>query len=183
MRLNRIALILVVLTLVVAPLAAVAGEGCSKKAAAEVAKCGKGCCGNKGEAAVAHCDKCAEAAELATNAEAGCAKSASKLIEMAKDSGCPEGAALAVKAEKGDEEALAELATMCGGSKQEQGHHAEAAMLASNAKNGCAKSSAKLVELAKSNGCPRSAALAAKAEKGDEEARAELIAMYAGGDE
>jgi hypothetical protein len=173
MRRNKIAFVMVVLMLVAAPLAAVAGEGCSKTAG------NKGCCAKKAGDATAHCDKCAAAAELAAKAEGGCSKSAEKLIQMAKDSGCPEGASLAAKAERGDKDALAQLTAMCAGSHAGNGHHAEAAMLAANAKAGCVKSTTKLVELAKSNGCPRSAELAAKAEKGDEQARAELIAMYA----
>jgi hypothetical protein len=146
-------------------------EGCGQHAGHDHAEhASKECC--KG----AHCDKCAKHAAVAASAKGGCEKSAAKLIAMAKDSGCEKSAALAAKADQGDEEALAQLATMCAG---KSGHHgAESAMLASNAKGGCTKSAAKLIAMAKKSGCEKSAALAAKAEKGDKDAEAELIAMF-----
>ena len=50
--------------------------------------------------------------------------------------------------------------------------------LAENAKSGCVQSTAKLVEMAKNSGCPKSWDLADRTEAGDEEAKAQLIAMY-----
>ena len=127
MKLNKAILILTVLALVLAP-AALAGEGCAKKAqaaakhdCAKAAKDGKDCCAKK-----EGCDKKIPAASLAKKdkkdqptqaqlaawAENGCDKSAAKLIAMAKDSGCEKTAALAANAEKGCDKSKAKLIAM-----------------------------------------------------------------------
>ncbi len=51
-------------------------------------------------------------------------------------------------------------------------------MLAAHAKNGCSKSTAQLVAMVKDSGCPMGAKLVARVEAGDEDAKAELIAMF-----
>jgi len=177
---------------------------CDEHAEAAAADETKSCCAKKAQQAEAemkdcckeaggreNCEKCNEYAAVAASAKSGCSKSAAKLIALAKESDCPEGAALAAKAEQGDKEALAALISGCNGSAKAhhavaQGHHAveghhtaETAMLAAHARNGCSKSAAQLVALAKESGCPKGEALAAKVEAGDEEAKAELIAMFA----
>ena len=178
MQVKKIVLMAVTAALVLAPAAAVAGEGCCKKGkAAEAAAVADGA------VAEAHCESCAKTAALAARAHEGCSKSAADLIATAKKSDCPQGAALAAKAEAGDEAALEQLVTMCSPGAAGHGHGAEAAKLASNAKTGCAKSKAKLVAMAKESGCEHSASLAAKAEAGDEAATAAIIAMYSATEE
>jgi hypothetical protein len=186
-----------VLGLMISPLAL---ADCEKHAEAAAGDTGKACCAKKAQQADAemkdcckqaggreNCEEC-EYAAVAASAKSGCSKSAAKLIAMAKESGCPEGAALAAKAEQGDEEALSALIAGCSGSKQTQhavtaSHHtAETAMLAEHASNGCSKSTAQLVTMVKESGCPKGAALVAKVEAGDEDAKAELIAMFAAED-
>ena len=162
--------------------AAEGSKACCAKNAQQAGADLKDCCKQAGGRE--NCEKCNEYAAVAASAKSGCSKSAAKLIAMAKKSGCPDGAALAAKAEQGDKEALAALMSGCG-SKQAQhavaeSHHTpEAAMLAVHAGNGCSKSTAQLVALVKESGCPKGAALVAKVEAGDEEAKAELIAMFA----
>ena len=53
---------------------------------------------------------------------------------------------------------------------------AEMAKLAGYAADGCDKSAAKIVAMAKASGCEKTAAMAAKAEAGDKEAMTELLA-------
>jgi hypothetical protein len=66
-------------------------------------------------------------------------------------------------------------AAPCGGCAKKG---ADAAALATHAKSGCNQSMTALIAKAKESGCSRSAELAAKAEGGDAEAKAQLVAMY-----
>jgi len=126
-------------------------------------------------------DCCAKKAAAVEGAKTGCSKSTAKLIAMAKESGCSKTEAMAAKAEEGDKEALEALIVKYDTTATAAEHHsAEAVQLATNAKNGCSKSEAQLIAKAKESGCPKSHDLASRAEKGDDEARAELIAMYSG---
>ena len=167
MRLMKFTMLALVLTaLVVAPASAGCGKcgGHAEEAKADAAKKEAGCCSKT---------------DVAKSAGDGCTKSQAKLVAMAKDSGCEKTAALAAKAEAGDEKAMqALIAKNSGCSKSNDHHGAETAMLASNAKNGCSKSTAKLVAMAKDSGCSKGAAIAARVEEGDESAKQELIAMF-----
>jgi hypothetical protein len=166
---------LLAVAVVLVPAAVLAGGAdCARAKAASTASAEKPCCSGHADTATAG-SSCGAKAELIAKAKAGSEEAMASLIAMAKDSGCPIGTALAAKAEAGDQAAKEQLLDMCGAA-----HAAEPspAMLASNAKMGCVKSAEALVALAKASGDEKSAALAAKAESGDEKAKAELIAMY-----
>jgi hypothetical protein len=178
--LKNVALILAIVALVLAPTAGISGPGCDKSAAktavvkSDCSKdCSKGCC-----------DDPAKAAMLAKNAGAGCEKSASELVAMAKKSGCEETAALAAKAEAGDEEAMtvlvAKYEAYAAKSKSGESQNGPTdAQLAAWAGSGCDKSADQLVARAQGSSCPKTAELAAKAAGGCEKSKQELIAMMA----
>jgi hypothetical protein len=167
------ALALAILAILLAP---TAGLTCDKtNATAAVAKAG--CPENCTEPC---CDEAAKTAMLASNAHAGCTKSAEALIAVAKKSGCDKTAALAAKAEAGDEEALAALIAKYETASAKSGEGSDGpttAQLATHAEGGCAKSTQALIAKYKNSGCAKSADLATKAEAGCEKSKAALIAM------
>jgi len=126
---------------------------CDKHAEATGAKEAASCCSKKAQQAKAEMKDCCKEAGGREN----CEKCEQAAVAASAKSGCSK-----------IREAVAE------------GHHtAETAMLAAHAANGCSKSTAQLVAMVKESGCPKGAALVAKVEAGDDDAKAELIAMFA----
>ena len=168
MRARRALLLITVLAVVLAPSAGLACDKESKTAA--------GC-------SVKACPhSAAKAAALASNADAGCHRSAASLIAMARESGCSKAAGLATNAENGDESARTALIAMFKPSVATETTEANGepsfAQLATWADKGCHESADSLIVRAKASGCSKTAELAARAEGGCEKSKAALIAMF-----
>jgi hypothetical protein len=145
-------------------------------------------------------EKAAKIKDLAVKAEGGCEHSKAELIAMYKEGDCEEAKAMAVKAEGGCDKSMQAMITKsknigeckcggkcegkcegkCKGEKKTVAHHGEkmdTVTLAAHAEKGCPNAKAELIAMAKEHGCEKGKALAAKAEGGCEKSMNELIAM------